>query len=126
MLVTELGIEMEVRCLPVKAPPMIFVILFGIEYAPSKLEGRKTNMSFTIIGLVSLSQPQKASLPMLVTELGMETEVSSKHCPKANSSMLTTKLGMVMEVSERQPENAACPMIPTDLGMVMEVRPLQS
>ena len=79
MLVTELGIEMEVRCLPVKAPPMIFVILFGIEYAPSKLEGRKTNMSFTIIGLVSLSQPQKASLPMLVTELGMETEVSSKH-----------------------------------------------
>ena len=61
MLTTELGMEMEVKLLqPEKAPPIIFVILLGIEYAPLKFLGRKANISFTIIGSVSPLQSEKA------------------------------------------------------------------
>ena len=39
--------------------------------------------------------------------------------------MLVTLLGMVTEVRPLQPKNASSPMLVTLLGMVMEVRPLQ-
>ena len=39
--------------------------------------------------------------------------------------MVVTELGMVTEVSPLQPENAPPPMVVTELGMVTEVSPLQ-
>ena len=39
--------------------------------------------------------------------------------------MLVTELGMVTEVRPEQPENAYVPMLVTELGMVTEVRPEQ-
>ena len=43
---------------------------------------------------------------MLVTELGMVTEVKPEHLEKALPPMLVTELGMVIEVSPEQPEKA--------------------
>ena len=40
--------------------------------------------------------------------------------------MLVTELGIVTEVRPEQPENAHTPMLVTELGMVAEVRPEQS
>ena len=39
--------------------------------------------------------------------------------------MLVTELGIVTEVRREQPENAEFPMLVTELGIVTEVRPVQ-
>ena len=40
----------------------------------------------------------KASIPILVTELGIVTEVRPTHSQKAHSPILVTELGIVTEV----------------------------
>ena len=60
---------------------------------------------------------------MLVTELGMVTEVREEQSPNAESPMLVTELGMVMEVRAEQPSNALPPMLVTELGMVVDWHP---
>ena len=47
-------------------------------------------------------QPEKACVPMEVTELGMVTAVSPEQPSKAYSPMEVTELGMVTEVSPEQ------------------------
>ena len=39
--------------------------------------------------------------------------------------MLVTELGMVTDVSLEQPSKALCPMLVTELGMVTDVSPVQ-
>ena len=39
--------------------------------------------------------------------------------------MLVTELGIVTDVKPEQPENALSPMLVTELGMVMDVKPEQ-
>ena len=39
--------------------------------------------------------------------------------------MLVTELGMVTDVSPVQPQKALCPMLVTELGMVTDVSPVQ-
>ena len=51
-------------------------------------------------------QPENADLPMLVTELGMVTEVRFQQPENADLPMLVTELGMVTEVRPLQPSNA--------------------
>ena len=50
---------------------------------------------------------------MLVTELGMITEVRPLHPEKAYPPMLVTELGMVTEVRPLQPPKADPPMLVT-------------
>ena len=50
--------------------------------------------------------PLKAELPMVVTELGMVTEVRPEQLLKAELPMLVTELGMVTEVRPEQPLKA--------------------
>ena len=51
-------------------------------------------------------QPLKALLSILVTELGMVTEVRPLQLEKAEYPMLVTELPMVTEVRPLQPEKA--------------------
>ena len=60
---------------------------------------------------------------MLVTELGMVTEVREEQPLNADSSMLVTEVGMVTEVKAEQPRNASSPMLVTELGMVVDWHP---
>ena len=62
---------------------------------------------------------------MLVTLLGIVTEVRPVQPEKADAPILVTLLGMVMEVRSEQPKNACSPIVVTLLGMVTEVRPVQ-
>ena len=51
---------------------------------------------------------------MLVTELGMVTEVRPEQNRNALSPMLVTELGMVTEVRPEQRSNALLPMLVTE------------
>ena len=62
---------------------------------------------------------------MLVTLLGMVTEVKRLQSSKAPSPMLVTLLGIVTEVKLLQYAKVLLPMLVTLLGMVIEVKPLQ-
>ena len=55
---------------------------------------------------------------MLVTLLGIVTEVNLLQLEKAEFPMLVTLLGIVIEVKLLQPEKAYCPMLVTLLGIV--------
>ncbi len=45
-----------------------------------------------------LEHSKNVELPMLVTELGIETEVKFQQLPNKPSPMLVTELGMVMDI----------------------------
>jgi len=64
-------------------------------------------------------QPPSAAYPMLVTDLGIVTEVRLEHPSKAEYSILFTELGMVMEVRPEQPENAPpeIPVVPSFISI---------
>ena len=62
---------------------------------------------------------------MLVTLLGIVTEVKPVQPEKALIPMLVTLLGIVTEVKPVQPEKALIPMLVTLLGISIEVKPLQ-
>jgi len=86
-------------------------------------------MLVTLLGMVTEvrpEQPEKAELPMLVTLLEMVMEVRPEQYANAQSPMLVTLLGMVMDVRLEQSWNALSPMLVTLLGMVMDVRLEQS
>jgi len=69
--------------------------------------------------------PQKASLPMEVTESGMVTEVNPLHPPKARSPMDVTESGMVTEVNALHRQKMELnPIFSTESGIVTEVNPL--
>ena len=65
---------------------------------------------------------QKAKNPMLVTLLGMVTEVNPLQPQKAQSPMVVTLLGMVTEVNPLQPQKAQSPMLVTLFGMTKSVK----
>ena len=67
-------------------------------------------------------QPLKALSPMLVTELGIVTEVRPQYM-KACVPMLVTELGMVTKVRPLQPEKAYSPMLVTELGIIVFLHP---
>ena len=60
---------------------------------------------------------------MLVTELGISTEVKPEHFQKAVSPMLVTELGISTEIRPEQPLKAEFPMLVTELGITTEVKP---
>ena len=63
----------------------------------------------------------KASLPMLVTLLGMVTEVKLVHPKNAFSPIFFTLSGITTLVNDEQPAKAPLPMLVTLLGIVKEV-----
>ena len=67
----------------------------------------------------------KASPPIVVTLLGMVTEVKERQPLKALYPIVVTLLGIVTEVRELQPLKALSRIVVTLLGMVTEVRELQ-
>ena len=74
---------------------------------------------------ITCEQRLKAPPPILVTELGMVTEMRGQ-LKKAQSPMLFTEWGMVTEVREVHQWKAYPPMLVTPSGMMKEVRALQS
>ena len=62
---------------------------------------------------------------MLVTLLGIVTDVRPEQELKAERPMLVTLLGIVMDVRPEQELKALSPMLVTLLGIVMAVRPEQ-
>ena len=62
---------------------------------------------------------------MVVTLIGIVTEVKPEQSSKAEQSMVVTLFGIVTEVMPVQPENAEPPMEVTLLGIVTEVMPMQ-
>ena len=70
------------------------------------------------------SEFQKHNVPIVDTPVPMITDF--KDAPEnAESPMLVTLLGIVTDVRPLQPENAPPPMLVTLLGIVIDVRPLQ-
>ena len=51
-------------------------------------------------------QPEKAELPMLVTESGMVTDVNPLQPAKAQDPITVTELGIVTDVNPLQPAKA--------------------
>ena len=72
-----------------------------------------------------LEQAEKAPLPMLVTLLGIVTDVRPEQPQKALSPMLLTLSGIVTDVSPEQPSKAYSPMLVTLSGILIDVRPRQ-
>ena len=71
----------------------------------------KTYAGISVIPLPTITelrpeQPEKAELPMLVTEFGMVTFVKPEQPENAELPMPVTEFGMVTLVSPEQPENA--------------------
>lgn len=58
---------------------------------------------------------------MLVTELGIVTEVNAMHPEKACLPISVTLSLMTIDVSPLQPENAQSPIFVTEFGIVTEV-----
>jgi len=104
MLVTLLGMVMEVRPLPWNADCPMLVTLLGMVMEVRPL-------------------PWNADCPMLVTLLGMVMEVRPEQPKNALIPMLVTLLGMVMEVRPEQPANAKPPMLVTLLGTTVFLQP---
>jgi membrane-associated HD superfamily phosphohydrolase len=78
-----------------------------------------------ISGIIHSSEYKNALSQMLVTLLGMVTEVKLLQLLNALSPMLVTLLGMVTEVKFQQLSNAHAPMLVTLLGMVtLDAEPL--
>ena len=75
--------------------------------------------------IVNLLQSLNAAFLILVTELGIVTEVKELHLKNANSLIVVTELGIVTEVKEMQRANANSPIVVTELGIVTEVKELQ-
>ena len=75
--------------------------------------------------VAKLLQPEKAIHPILVTELGIVTDVMLLQSEKAPEPILVTELGIVTDTKLRQLEKALSPISVTPWGIVMEVRPLQ-
>ena len=63
---------------------------------------------------------------MLVTELGIVTDVKPMQLQKASSPMLVTELGIVTDVKPSQPRKAYSPMLVTELGMIVFLHPVIS
>ena len=65
----------------------------------------------------------KADSPIVVTLLGMVTEVRELQPLKAYSLIVVTLLGMVTEVRELQPLKAVCPIVVTRLPIIIRLTP---
>ena len=59
-------------------------------------------------------QVSKAPPPILVTELGIVTEVRPRHQKKALSPILVTELGIVIDVKPMQSAKALSPILVTE------------
>ena len=70
---------------------------------------------------VNLRLLSNALSPMLVTLLGIVTDVIWEQPEKAYALMLVTLLGIVNEVNWKQSRNTDSPMLVTLFGMVIEV-----
>ena len=71
------------------------------------------------------AQPSNAASPMVVTLLGMVTEIRPLHKEKAELLILVTLLGMVIEVRAVQNWKANSPTLVTLLGILTEIRLVQ-
>ena len=74
-----------------------------------------------MVTLVSESQDEKASPPMLCTESGKVTDPMESQLAKAYASILVTLAGIVTPVSAHA-RNAALLMLITPTGMVTDLR----
>ncbi len=88
-------------------------------------ENAESPIVVTLLGMVTevKEQPKKAKYPMFFTLSGMLTEVKFKQSRNAYSFMLFTLLGISIEVKFMQPEKEYPPMIVTLLGMVVFLQP---
>ena len=85
-------------------------------------------MLVTLLGIVTEVKPEqseKAWPPMLSTLLGIVTEVKPEQFEKAKSPTLVTLLPIVTDFKPEQLEKALSPMLVTLLGIVTEVKPVQ-
>ena len=117
MDVTLLGIVMDVSPLQYsKAFLPILVTLLGIIVS---LHPDKIVLVAVLMMALQLSRESYMVLPFsTLIEVRLQPE-------KAETPMLVTLLGMVTEVKPLQPEKAKSSMYLTLLGIVTEVRPLQ-
>ena len=131
MLVTPLGIVIEVK--PVQSLNTFLAIpttSLGISNEPVGLvplypkshffpSARNAYIRSPSFALLYKYVPLNASLPMLVTLLGIVIEVKLVQPENAPSPMLVTPSGIVIEVKPVQPENA-CSLITTNsFGRIM-------
>ena len=72
--------------------------------------------------LVRPEQPEKAPLPILVTEFGMTMPVRPEQPEKACSPILVTEFGMTMLVRQEHPQKDPLSILVTEFGMTMSVR----
>jgi hypothetical protein len=73
----------------------------------------------------SLLQKENASMPILVTLLGIVIEVRASHALNASSPILVTPLGIVIEVIAPHPLNILQPILVILSDSSIEVKPSQ-
>lgn len=94
---TEIGIEN----LPFLPPGTVRISVLSLLYSTPSIE-EKTVLSDETFISVRAEQPEKAPLPIEVTELGISTEVRAEQSSKATSPIEITELGILTEVSDEQ------------------------
>lgn len=75
--------------------------------------------------LYKFSHPVNALSPILVTELGIITDVSEEQPSNALLPMLATEFGITTDVKEKHLRNALLPMLVTELGISADVSEVQ-
>ena len=73
--------------------------------------------------LVKPEHPEKALLPIEVTEYGISNEVKPVQLEKVPSPIEVTESGMVIAVKPRQPRKAYSPIDVTELGITVFLHP---
>lgn len=73
---------------------------------------------------VNSEQPAKASLPISVTELGIEMGVSLEHPSKAAFPISVMEFGRVIDFNPKHLSKAPLPIFITESGIVMDVSPV--
>ena len=84
-------------------------------------------MLVTELGIVTevrLSHRSKTAIPILVTEFGISTEVRTLQQEKALSPMLVTEFGISIEMRST-PKKALFPMLVTEFGITVFLQPIK-
>ena len=111
-MVTEVSPEQPEKALsPIEATELGMVVFL-----------QPTISVFMDDSIIALQLSRESNVPLYLSTV---SEVSPEQPEKANLPIEVTELGMVNEVSPEQPEKAYSPIEATELGMVSEVSPEQ-
>lgn len=118
--VTEFGIFSDFM-----APGQEINVEISLEYSTPSIDVKWQLSGSTFIASNEL-QPSNTSSPIVVTDLGIDMEVSFSQSIKAQSLIVLTEFGMSIDMRAIQSRKASELISVTELGIVIDVSALHS